>query len=244
MRLDKSNVLVMVPAFNEQESVGAVLEALLIEGYSVLLVSDGSTDTTAKVGRSLGVGVLELSINLGVGGALRAGFKHARRRGFLAIVQVDADGQHPTQEIARLIDVANDTGAHLVIGSRFLGDRGEMRVSGLRRIVMRVLARSASGATSRRITDSTSGFRLIREPLLEQFCHHFANNYLGDTYEAVVSAGRAGYNVIEIPATLRERTHGESTASTGSAVRFTLKGLGVALLGLHKRLQAPTSSRP
>lgn len=243
MRLDKSNVLVMVPAFNEQESVGAVLSALIDEGYATVLISDGSTDTTARVGRSLGVGVLELPINLGVGGALRAGFKHARRRGFAAVVQVDADGQHPIPEIARLIETANETGADLVIGSRFLESRGEMSIPGIRRIVMWVLARSATGAAGRAVTDSTSGFRLIREPLLEQFCHHFANNYLGDTYEAVVSAGRAGYTVIEIPATLMERTHGESTASTGSAVRFTLKGLGVAFLGLHKRLRPITASQ-
>jgi len=233
----KRDVLVLVPAYNEEKSVGGVLESLLADGYTVLLVSDGSTDRTASIGRALGVDVLELPINLGVGGALRAGFRLARRRGFSAVVQIDADGQHPVEEIDALITEANRSGAHMVIGSRFVTDLGGMRVALVRRSAMRVLARSASAAVGRTITDSTSGFRLIREPLLGEFADHFANNYLGDTYEAVVSAGRAGYSVVEVPVLLRDRAHGESTASTGSAVRFTLKGLGVVMLGLHKRLR-------
>jgi hypothetical protein len=111
-----------------------------------------------------------------------------------------------------------------------------MKVKGIRRLAMAVLARSAAAAADRPITDSTSGFRMIREPLLGQFASQFANNYLGDTYEAVVSAGRSGYRIIEISASLQDREHGVSTASTTSAIRFTLKGLGVALLGFHRRL--------
>lgn len=235
--LDRRSVLVVVPAFNEEKSIGAVVDSLLGIGLQTVVVSDGSSDGTAAVARLRGARVLDLPINLGVGGALRTGFKFAIDNGFEAVVQVDADGQHPADEIARLVDVANDTGADMVIGSRFLNDRPSMEVVGIRRVAMRVLARSASASTGTPITDATSGFRLIRQPLLGQFAIHFANNYLGDTYEAVVSAGRAGYKVVETPATLTRRLHGESTASTGSAVRFTLKGLGVAALGLHKRLR-------
>jgi hypothetical protein len=125
----------------------------------------------------------------------------------------------------------------MVIGSRFLMDEMTMEVSHMRRLAMRILSRSATSATGTKITDSTSGFRLIQEPLLGEFARQFANNYLGDTYEAVISAGRGGYKVIEIAAGLMPREHGESTASTGSAIRFTLKGLSVALLGLHHRLE-------
>ena len=234
--LDKSNVLVMVPALNEQESVGQVLEDLKKNGFRVLLISDGSQDATAKIGRRVGVKVLELPINLGVGGALRTGFKFAVVRGFQAVIQVDADGQHPVEEIVNLITAANETHAHMVIGSRFRSNATTMSVSGIRRIAMWVLSRTASAATNTPITDSTSGFRLIRQPLLGQFAQQFANNYLGDTYESVISAGRGNYKVVEIAAGLMPREHGESSASTGSAVRFTLKGLGVAFLGLHKRL--------
>ena len=234
--LDKSNVLVMVPALNEEASVGQVLADLQDNGFHVLLISDGSLDETANIGRRVGVKVLELPINLGVGGALRAGFKFAVLRGYRAVVQVDADGQHPVEEIENLIRATNEQDAHMVIGSRFLMDEMTMEVSGIRRLAMRVLSRTASSATGTSITDSTSGFRLIQQPLLGEFAQQFANNYLGDTYESVISAGRGNYKVVEIPAGLLPREHGESTASTGSAVKFTLKGLGVATLGLHKRL--------
>ena len=234
--LDKSNVLVMVPALNEEASVGQVLADLQNNGFHVLLISDGSRDETANIGRRVGVKVLELPINLGVGGALRAGFKFAVLRGYRAVVQVDADGQHPVEEIENLIRATNEQDAHMVIGSRFLMDEMTMEVSGIRRLAMRVLSRTASSATGTSITDSTSGFRLIQQPLLGEFAQQFANNYLGDTYESVISAGRGNYKVVEIPAGLLPREHGESTASTGSAIRFTLKGLGVATLGLHKRL--------
>ena len=234
--LDKSNVLVMVPALNEEASVGQVLADLQNNGFHVLLISDGSRDETANIGRRVGVKVLELPINLGVGGALRAGFKFAVLRGYRAVVQVDADGQHPVEEIENLIRATNEHAAHMVIGSRFLMDEMTMEVSGIRRLAMRVLSQTASSATGTKITDSTSGFRLIQQPLLGEFAQQFANNYLGDTYESVISAGRGNYKVVEIPAGLLPREHGESTASTGSAVKFTLKGLGVATLGLHKRL--------
>ena len=234
--LDKSNVLVMVPALNEEASVGQVLADLQDNGFHVLLISDGSLDETANIGRRVGVKVLELPINLGVGGALRAGFKFAVLRRYHAVVQVDADGQHPVEEIENLIRATNEQDAHMVIGSRFLMDEMTMEVSGIRRLAMRVLSRTASSATGTSITDSTSGFRLIQQPLLGEFAQQFANNYLGDTYESVISAGRGNYKVVEIPAGLLPREHGESTASTGSAVKFTLKGLGVATLGLHKRL--------
>jgi glycosyltransferase involved in cell wall biosynthesis len=234
--LDKSNVLVMVPALNEEASVRQVLADLQDNGFHVLLISDGSLDETANIGRRVGVKVLELPINLGVGGALRAGFKFAVLRGYRAVVQVDADGQHPVEEIENLIRATNEQDAHMVIGSRFLMDEMTMEVSGIRRLAMRVLSRTASSATGTSITDSTSGFRLIQQPLLGEFAQQFANNYLGDTYESVISAGRGNYKVVEIPAGLLPREHGESTASTGSAVKFTLKGLGVATLGLHKRL--------
>jgi hypothetical protein len=101
---------------------------------------------------------------------------------------------------------------------------------------MRILSSSSSRATGTNITDTTSGFRIICEPLLTKFAMSFPTNYLGDTYEAVVAAGRSGCRVIEIPAAMRERTSGESTASIAQSVRFTVKGLIVALLRLHRRI--------
>lgn len=234
--ISKENTLVIVPAFNEAGSISAVLTELKSFSYHVLVVSDGSSDGTSDISRSMGIRVLDLPLNLGVGGALRAGFRFAVKEKYSAIVQIDADGQHPAGEIENLIAAANGNQAQLVIGSRFLSDGTSMKVGIVRRLVMRVLARSSSRATGTNITDTTSGFRIICQPLLTKYAMSFPTNYLGDTYEAVVAAGRSGYKVIEIPAAMRERTSGESTASIAQSVRFTVKGLIVALLRLHRRI--------
>ena len=234
--ISKENTLVIVPAFNEAGSISDVLTELKSFNYQVLVVSDGSSDGTSDISRSMGIRVLDLPLNLGVGGALRAGFRFAVKEKYSAIVQIDADGQHPAGEIENLIAAANGNQAQLVIGSRFLSDGTSMKVGIVRRLVMRVLARSSSRATGTNITDTTSGFRIICEPLLTKYAMSFPTNYLGDTYEAVVAAGRSGYKVIEIPAAMRERTAGESTASIAQSVRFTVKGLIVALLRLHRRI--------
>lgn len=235
--LDNSNVLIIVPAFNEEQSLGAVISEIRSCGYQVLVVNDGSTDDTADVAKASGARLLDLPINLGVGGALRAGFKYACEREFQAVVQVDADGQHPANEIAQLLDEANQHDAHMVLGSRFLSTETSMTVGKVRRFVMHLLARSASNATGSVITDATSGFRVIKQPLLTEFSRTFAVNYLGDTYEALIAAGRAGYAVREIPAGLRPRQNGESTASLTQAVTFTLKGLAVTALHIHPRIK-------
>ena len=232
-----ANTLVVVPALNEENSLASVIAEIKSCGYEVLVINDGSTDGTADVARASGARLLDLPINLGVGGALRAGFKYACERNFQAVVQVDADGQHPADEIVQLLNEANASGAHLVIGSRFLSDGTSMEVGRVRRFVMRLLARSATNATQSPITDATSGFRIIQQPLLTEFSRTFAVNYLGDTYEALIAAGRAGYVVHEIPAALRPRQNGESTASLVQAVTFTLKGLAVSALRIHPRIR-------
>jgi len=234
--LDVTNTLVVVPAFNEEHTIAEVVREIQTCGYQVLVISDGSSDDTAHIAKKSGARLLDLPINLGVGGALRAGFKYARERGFQAVVQVDADGQHPANEIVSLLNEANDTSSHMVIGSRFLSDKTSMSVGVIRRYVMRILAKSASTATGTTISDATSGFRVIQEPLLSEFSRTFAVNYLGDTYEALIAAGRAGYRVREIPAALRSRQSGESTATVMQAFRFTIKGIVVSILHIHPRI--------
>ena len=234
--LTKQNVIVVVPALNEAASIADVLQSLKDHGCTTVVISDGSVDATAAIARECGVAVLDLAINLGVGGALRAGFQYACRHGYEAVIQIDADGQHPVDHIDDLIFAANDLHADMVVGSRFVNGSATMQVNGVRRLTMRVLAWSASRATRSPITDSTSGFRLIRQPLLGKFSHVFASNYLGDTYEALIAAGRAGYVVREIAAPIKERSIGESSSSTMQSFLQTVKVFTVALLQLHTRI--------
>jgi glycosyltransferase involved in cell wall biosynthesis len=236
LQLDKTNVIILVPAFNEQRSVGNVLNELRQLNFNVLVIDDGSTDETRDVVLQHGEKVLSLPFNLGVGGALRAGFAYACRQGFQAIIQVDADGQHDVDAIESLIGTANETGSHMVVGSRFHRAEESMSIGFARRLVMKLLAMMASKAANTKITDATSGFRLIRQPLLSEFSKVFPRYYLGDTYEALISAGRAGYTICEIPTVISNRQNGSSSASTTQSVKFIFKSILVAVLGIHSRI--------
>lgn len=231
--LSKSEILVLVPAFNEAGSIAKTIRGLVALEFNVLVIDDGSTDGSAHIARSSGALVLQIPFNLGVGGALRAGFQYACSHGYDAVIQVDADGQHPADQIVDLINEANSHKCHMVVGSRFLSDSTTMRVGRVRRIPMRLLANSASRATDVSITDATSGFRLIQQPLLGEFSQSFPTYYLGDTYEALISAGKAGYIIREIPASLHAREVGESSASVSQAIKFVFKCLLVAALRIH-----------
>jgi glycosyltransferase involved in cell wall biosynthesis len=228
-------MLVIVPALNEQESIQQVVRDVRNQQLDVLVVDDGSTDNTAQHAETAGAIVLRLPVNLGVGGALRAGFRFAVDHQYAAVVQVDADGQHPARQIRDLATAAEQHDAHLVIGSRYLSSDSTLTPTASRRFAMRLLGTVVSRAAGRTITDSTSGFRIICEPLLSEFAREFPTYYLGDTYEATIGAARAGYSITEIPAALSNRRHGASSASNFRAILLIAKVLIVTVL----RLQPP-----
>ncbi|MGA1437745.1 MAG: glycosyltransferase family 2 protein [Ilumatobacteraceae bacterium] len=229
--------LVAIPAFNEARSVGLVVEEALAHGHNVLVVDDGSTDTTADVARAGGARVIRLPINLGVGGARRCAYRFAVEHGYSSVVDCDADGQHPVAQIHNLIRIADELALDLLVGSRFVSTDAQLiEQRRLRRVAMWTLARSASRATGSIITDSTSGFRVVREPLLSVFAKRLPSYYLGDTYEAIVAAGRAGYRIGETAVEMNERWYGESTASARQAARFVLRAFLTGTLHLHEHL--------
>jgi glycosyltransferase involved in cell wall biosynthesis len=238
-----TRTLIVIPALNEERSIASVIEGLRGMNLDVLVVDDGSTDNTRNISIENGATVLSLPFNLGVGGALRTGFKYAVLHGYDSVVQVDADGQHLPREISKLMHAADQSHADLVIGSRFLNSdtSQQMSVSRMRQLGMKLLARVASRATGTRLTDTTSGFRVIKSPLLIEFSRRFPTNYLGDTFEAVVAAGRAGYVVSEVAVEMKDREFGVSSASLSQAVTFFCKAFLVAALRLHPRIPNRTN---
>lgn len=235
--------LAIVPAFNEAASIGGVVRDLLRAGIPVLVVNDGSTDETESVALSAGAHVVTLPMNLGVGGALRAGFRIARQLGFAQVVQCDADGQHPIRSVLELVKAQSERSADLLIGSRFIDPATRRREGVVRFSATLVLARIASRAAGRQVTDATSGLRIIRSPLLDELARSMPAHYLGDTFEVNVMAGRAGYLIEEMPVAMEPRQHGSSSASTLDAVRLTLRAVLVALLrlpGMGLRPRVPT----
>lgn len=240
--------LVVVPAWNEEPSVGAVVCGVRRLGFDVVVVDDGSVDATAAVAAEHGAMVVRLPLNLGVGAAMRCGFRFALERGYDAVVQCDGDGQHLPEGICTLLEAQRACGAHMVIGSRFAGQGGQgehvdYAVGRMRRSAMRLLSRSASAAAGTPISDATSGFRVITEPLLGAFAASFPDNYLGDTYEAVVSAGRAGYMIREVAVPMRQREHGHSSASSLAAAQFLLRTLIVVVSRLHFQVEPLVDAR-
>lgn len=223
----------VVPALNEQATIHSVVIAIKKSGFDVVVVDDGSSDKTAQLASQAGAVVLRMKLNLGVGGALRCGFRYAMNEGYDAVIQCDADGQHPASHLKDLVDVWSSTSAHLVIGSRFRDPQESMKVALHRRFAMRALGLIASHACKTKITDSTSGFRLIAKPLLNEFAKSFPSHYLGDTFEANVVAGRAGYNVQEIAVPITERQAGKSSTGSGRSVILILRSLMVVVFGLH-----------
>ena len=238
-----TRTLVVIPALNEERSIASVIEGLRGMNLDVLVVDDGSTDNTRNISIENGATVLSLPFNLGVGGALRTGFKYAVLHGYDSVVQVDADGQHLPREISKLMHAADQSHADLVIGSRFLNSdtSQQMSVSRMRQLGMKLLAGVASRATGTRLTDTTSGFRVIKSPLLIEFSRRFPTNYLGDTFEAVVAAGRAGYVVSEVAVEMKDREFGVSSASLSQAVTFFCKAFLVAALRLQPRIPNRTN---
>lgn len=212
-------------------------------GFEVLVIDDGSSDKTSDYAKQAGARVIELSMNLGVGGALQSGFKYAIRHDYEAIVQIDADGQHPVGSISFLIDRANTSDSDIVLGSRFLDDSTRMQISLSRRIAMWILRVVASQACKTTISDSSSGFRLIRKPLLSHFASSFPSHYLGDTFEMLVISGRKNYKVIEVPARFQDREHGQSSATNWASILLIFRALIVTTFGLHFQLPKKVERR-
>jgi len=225
--------LVLIPALNEQATIREVVLEVMDNGFDVVVINDGSGDKTAEFARAAGATVLNLRVNLGVGGALRCGFRYAVNNGYRSVVQCDADGQHPISHIQKLIDTSNQTSSHLVIGSRFRYEEILMTVPRHRRFAMWLLGVIASRACQTKITDSTSGFRLISEPLLSQFAKNFPSHFLGDTFEANVVAGRAGYKVKEVAAPISDRKAGVSSTGSGRSIIMIARSILVVLFNLH-----------
>ena len=214
----------MIPAFNEAAAIGPVLAELRqhLPGLPVVVICDGSTDGTAEVARAGGAVLLELPCNIGVGGAVQAGFQYAIEKGYRWAVRIDADGQHPPSQIPLLLERAARSEADLIIGSRFVGSRDHrstlFRFCGIR--LLSLICRQ-------RIGDPTSGFWLVKRPLL----HYFAREYPVDypEPEALALLRRQGYSYEEVAVNFRTRQAGQSSIRGWGTVYYALK-VGLALV--------------
>jgi glycosyltransferase involved in cell wall biosynthesis len=237
----RPRTLVIVPAYDEEAALPGVLADLqrVVADLDVLVVDDGSTDATAVAARGVGVVVVSLPFNLGIGSALRAGFRWAIRHGYDRAVQFDADGQHDADEVEVLLQALDD-GCDLVVGSRFASSTTHYEVSRVRaggmaglRFVMRRLA-------GRDFTDTSSGFRAFSRPMLEYFADDYPTDYLSDTVEALFVAVRGGFRVEEVPASMRPRQGGDPSTGRVRLLYHYLRVLLVLLVNAPRRRRRPS----
>jgi len=229
-----AQTLIVMPAYNEEAVVGDVVREVLekLPGVHVLVVNDGSGDRTVQQAAAAGAAVLDLPFNLGVGGAMRAGFKYAVAGGFRYVVQVDSDGQHDPAGVPALLDALRDH--DVSIGARFAGE-GSYEAKGPRRWAMVVLATVVSRIAGTKLTDTTSGFRGAGPRALEIFARHYPAEYLGDTVESLVLAARAGCSITQVPVSMRARAGGTPSHAPVKAAVY----LGRACIALVIALWRP-----
>jgi len=230
-----SKVLVVIPAYNEENTLGEVVRDVkehLPEAH-ILVVNDGSTDRTSQKARDEGAAVIDLPYNLGIGVAVQTGYKFAREMGYSLVVQVDADGQHPAKEIAKLIGPVSNQQADMVIGSRFSGNKAPHPVPLARRLGMFILRTFISLIIRQRITDVTSGFRAVGGKTVEFLARIYPTDY--PEPESIVLLHRAGFKIREVPVSMKPRLGGASSITPGRAIYYMIKVLLALMIGLFKK---------
>ncbi|CUR55895.1 Glycosyl transferase family 2 [metagenome] len=234
----RQRVLILVPAWNEQEAIAGTVAEIrsCVPDADLLVIDDGSADLTARRAREAGAEVCELPYNLGVGGAMRTGYRYALRNGYDVAVQIDADGQHDPRYLAALVErLAGDQrheAADVVIGARFATPDDPYKVRGPRRWAMVLLAGVLSRLAHTRLTDVTSGFRVSNRKAIALFATHYPAEYLGDTVESLVIAARAGCTITQCPVTMRARVAGRASHSPLKATIYLFRAVVALLLAL------------
>ncbi|MDS0282058.1 glycosyltransferase family 2 protein [Haloarcula onubensis] len=195
----------VIPAYNEAETIGPVIEETGAYVDRVVVVDDGSSDDTAAIARDHGATVVEHVFNTGVGGAVRTGYQYAIKHGYDWVVQVDADGQHDPAKIPELMDVATD-GHDMVIASRYLNESYQ-DYSATRNAGIQFFTRLTNYLGGIEITDVTSGFRVYRVSMLERILHRGDKHW---AIEQTLEAAKGGYRIAEVSTEMPTREEGES----------------------------------
>jgi glycosyltransferase involved in cell wall biosynthesis len=228
--------LAIVPAYNEEATIATVIEKLRAKApdFDVVVVDDGSTDATAAIADRTRVPVLRLPFNVGIGGAVQAGFKYALEQGYDYCIQVDGDGQHDPEQIARLQQaMEEDPGLDVVVGSRFLTNDYEYPAPVSRRTGIHIFAWVCSRIVRQPISDPTSGFRLCNRRAIALFARDYPHDY--PEVEAVLMLHWHRLRLREVPVQMHLRGGGASSLQgSGKSAYYMVKVLLAIFIGMFR----------
>lgn len=220
--MKKWKVLIIIPAYNEEENIEKVADTIINQfpQYDYVIINDGSKDKTLEICEKKGYNVLNLPINLGIGGAVQTGYLYAQKYKYDIAVQIDGDGQHDVADVEKVIRPVTEEKADLVIGSRFLDHEG-FQTSRNRRIGIKILSMLIWLCTGKRIKDVTSGFRVVNKKFIGIYGEDYPLDY--PEPEALVSAIIYGGKVEEVPVVMKGRAGGESTINFRKSIYYMIK---------------------
>ena len=214
--------LIIIPAFNEAENLVKFIDTLENDypQYDYVIINDGSTDDTASVCAKHHYNVVNLPINLGIGGAVQTGYKYALRHGYDAAVQMDGDGQHDPKFLDEMVKVLENDNVDLVVGSRFVNKEG-FQSSAARRTGINILSALGWIFTGVVLKDITSGYRLANKNMIRIYANDYPADY--PEPEAMVMASVHGCKIKEYPVIMRERENGTSSINLKKSVYYMVK---------------------
>lgn len=223
--------LIIVPAFNEEENIADVLADLeaFASSCDVIVIDDGSKDGTADIVGRRGVSILCLPFNLGIGGAMQAGYKYARDNGYDLAVQFDGDGQHRADQLGILLDGLVTARVDMLVGSRFTAE-GSYAQGTARMIGGRILSLVLSTLTGWQITDPTSGFRIAGPQAIRFFAEEYPDDY--PEPEVILLLKKVGMNCKEVPALMSPRAGGRSSITPIRSVYYMVKVILALMIDL------------
>jgi len=215
-------VLIIIPAYNEQENIERVVTNLKTHcpQYDYLIVNDCSSDKTHEICSKNNFNYIDLCCNLGIGGGVQSGYIYAYRNGYDCAIQIDGDGQHDPQYISRLVDPIERGEADIVIGSRFIDYEG-FQSSGMRRFGINFLSALIKVVCGAKVKDVTSGFRAANREFIEFFSKEYADDY--PEPEAIVATKLNGARILEVPVVMNEREGGTSSISPLKSIYYMIK---------------------
>ena len=214
--------LIIIPAYNERESIQETVEDIRenAPGFDYVVINDCSIDDTREICEKNGYNVVNLPINLGIGGAVQTGYLYACQNGYEMAVQVDGDGQHDPSFLTEMAEYLKEHKLDMVIGSRFIKHEG-FQSSGLRRVGIAYFTWLIRLLTGKRITDPTSGLRMVNQDVIRIFAHDYPRDY--PEPESIVAILRRKKKVREIPVIMRERSGGVTSISPKKSIYYMVK---------------------